>query len=46
MKTAKKTAQFLIITLISKWIYHYVVTKNDSKQKHLADPSQISIYRN
>lgn len=46
MKTARKTAQFLIIALISERIYHYVVTKNDSEQKHPADPSRISIYCN
>lgn len=46
MKTVKKTAQFLIIALTSKRIYHYVVTKSDSEQKHPAYPSQISIQCN
>lgn len=43
MKTVKKTARFLITALVSKRIYHYVVTKNDREQKHTADPSQISV---
>lgn len=46
MKTVKKTARFLIIALLSKRIYHYVVTKNDSEQKHPANPSQISVQCN
>lgn len=46
MKTVKKTAQFLIIALLSKWIYHYIVTKNDSEKKHPANPSLISVQRN
>lgn len=46
MKTVKKTARFLIMALVSKRIYHYVVTKNDSEQKHGANPSQITIQCN
>lgn len=46
METDKKTVRVLIIALISKRIYHYVVAKNDSEQRHPANPSQISVQRN
>ena len=46
MKTVKKTARFLIIALLSKRIYHYVVTKSDSEQKHPANPALISVQCN
>lgn len=46
METVKKTVQVLIIALIRKLIYHYVVAKSDSEQRHRANPSQISVQRN
>lgn len=38
MKTVKKTAWFLIIALIRKWIHHYLVTENDREQRQPVTP--------
>lgn len=38
MRAVEKTVQFLLMALVSKRIYHYIVMKSDIEQKHPANP--------